>query len=158
MFFIHKERILFELYLGKNKKRSYSRINKHGKHSNVSNKVEKCLQSLAVCKIIKIRYSWSYFHFVYVPKVSLAPSSLRRKWYICEYLVFVFNDDAVIENVGFLSYAVTNSTLYFSSRWRMLKEMRKALLQNIIFLKYYFEPWANEDYHFANISAFTYRM
>ena len=86
------------------------------KRSKVSNKVKKGFQSLAVCKIVNVRYAWSNLHFVYVPKLSWVPSSLQNTQNICEYSVFVFNDNAVVENIGFLSYAATNSTLYFYSR------------------------------------------
>ena len=57
-------------------------------------------------------------HLVYVPKVSQAPSPLQNTQNICEYLVFVFNNDAVVENIDFMSYAATNSTLYFCSKWQ----------------------------------------
>ena len=79
---------------------SYSRKNKHGKTFQCQQQVRKFFESLAVCKIVKLRHARSYLHFVYVPKVSRAPSSLRNTRNICEYSVFVFNDDAVVETLA----------------------------------------------------------
>ena len=106
-------------------------------HGYVNNKREKCFQSLAVCKIVKVRYTWSYLHFVYVPKVSWAPSSFRNTRNMREYLVFTFDDDTVVENVGFLAYAATNSTQYFRCRCRMVK-------------------WNEESFYLSNVGTQHY--
>ena len=86
------------------------------KRSNVSTKVENTSKALPYVKLLYYGMHDCNSHFISVPSVLSTKFPLKNTEYtVCEYSTFIFNDNAVGENAGFLSYTTTKSTLHFCS-------------------------------------------